>query len=209
MVMANKKDYDYFVELEKMCNYSYEAAVFVKRTLSNFDAKALKQSMIDVHEIEHSADIKNHDMMQRLGKAFITPIEREDIISLARNIDSVTDAVEDILIRAYIFNVKTIKPEAVEFAKLVTECCVALKEVLKEFRNFRKSTALQNTIIEVNRLEGEGDALYARAVRNLYLSSKDPVELLVWTELYSRLEKCCDACEDVAEAVELAVMKNT
>lgn len=119
-----------------------------------------------------------------LMRAFITPIEREDIILLIQEIDDVTDAIEDVLIRTYMFNVAAIREEALEFADVIVRCCEVLKDTLKEFRHFRKSDSIYENIVEINRLEEEGDALYTRAVRKLYLSSTDPIELSVWREIF-------------------------
>ena len=148
-------------------------------------------------------------MMQELSKAFITPLEREDIMQLIQYIDTVTDAIEDVLMRAYMFNVQSIRDEALDFAKLIVKCCDTMKDAMKEFHNFRKSGSIHESIVEINRLEEEGDKLYMKAVRKLYLGSKDPVELMVWREIFDRLEKCCDACEDVANVVESVIMKNS
>ena len=158
---------------------------------------------------EHTADIAKHDMMQELSKAFITPLEREDIMQLIQYIDNVTDAIEDVLIRTYMFNVAAIREEALEFADVIVRCCEVLKDTLKEFRHFRKSDSIYENIVEINRLEEEGDALYTRAGRKLYLSSTDPIELSVWREIFDRMEKCCDACEHVANDVESVMLKNS
>ena len=58
-------------------------------------------------------------------------------------------------------------------------------------------------------MEEEGDALYVNGVKDLYQNCKDPIELMVWTEIYNRLEKCCDKCEHVADDIENIVMKNS
>lgn len=165
--------------------------------------------MEEMHVIEHNADISKHDTMSELMRAFITPIEREDIILLIQEIDDVTDAIEDVLIRTYMFNVAAIREEALEFADVIVRCCEVLKDTLKEFRHFRKSDSIYENIVEINRLEEEGDALYTRAVRKLYLSSTDPIELSVWREIFDRMEKCCDACEHVANDVESVMLKNS
>jgi uncharacterized protein Yka (UPF0111/DUF47 family) len=96
-----------------------------------------------------------------------------------------------------------------EFVQLITKSCNSLKVVLEEFPHFKKSSTLKEKIVEVNDLEEDGDRLYHSTVHNLYANSKDPVELLVWTEIYDLLEKCCDACEDIADTVESIVMKNS
>jgi uncharacterized protein Yka (UPF0111/DUF47 family) len=84
-----------------------------------------------------------------------------------------------------------------------------MDEALEEFKNFKSSKKLRDKIIEINRLEEDGDALYVDSMRNLYHTSKDPIELMCWTEVLHRLEKCCDNCEDVANIIESIVMKNS
>lgn len=207
--MARKNDFDYFDMFARAVDFSHQAATMLESVLKNFDVDTLPEKMKELHIIEHTADIAKHDMMQELSHAFITPLEREDIMALIQAIDDVTDATEDVLMRMYMFNVLSVREDAIEFTGLIVKCCNAMKDTMKEFRNFRKSGSIHENIVEINRLEEDGDQLYMKSVRKLYLSSKDPVELMVWREIYDRLEKCCDACEDVANVVESVIMKNT
>ena len=140
---------------------------------------------------------------------FRSPIEREDIMQLATSIDDLTDAIEDVLLRLYMFNIQTIRSDAVEFVGVIARCCTALKDAVDEFRDFRKSETLRDKIIEINRLEEDGDALYTAAMHRLYAEEKDAVSVVAWTTLYDRLEKCCDRCEDIADAIESVVLKNS
>jgi hypothetical protein len=175
----------------------------------NFDPAKLQDDLDKLHLIEHDADEKKHEMMGVLLKAFITPIEREDISLLSQSIDTVTDRIEDVLIRVYINNVQFIRPEAIEFTKVIIRCCQALKEVMEEFADFKKSKTLHKLIIEINALEEEGDRLYIKSMRKLHTEVTDPLEVIAWREIYDYLEKCCDACEHVADAVESVIMKNS
>ena len=207
--MAKKSDNYYFENFIQCVECGCQAAMMLEENLANFDVNRLSENLDELHKIEHDADKKKHEMMGVLVKAFITPIEREDIILLIQEIDDVTDAIEDVLIRTYMFNVAAIREEALEFADVIVRCCEVLKDTLKEFRHFRKSDSIYENIVEINRLEEEGDALYTRAVRKLYLSSTDPIELSVWREIFDRMEKCCDACEHVANDVESVMLKNS
>jgi uncharacterized protein Yka (UPF0111/DUF47 family) len=148
-------------------------------------------------------------VLNRLVKEFLPPIEREDITSLSQKIDDVTDAIEDVLICIDMFNVQNIRPEILKFTEMIVDCCKSMKVALDEFQNFKRSKRLHSEIVEINRLEEEGDTLYINGVRNLYRTTTDPIELMVWTEIFRRLEKCCDACEDVANDIESIVMKNS
>ena len=148
-------------------------------------------------------------MMARLSKEFVTPIDREDIIQLANELDNVTDKIDDILIRMYMYNIVTLRPAAIAFSDVIVRCCNALHKVVSEFPHFHKSTSLIPAIIEVNTVEEEGDNLYIDAVRDLYQTCTNPLEVSVWSELFDRLEECCDACEHVADIMEIIVLKNS
>lgn len=207
--MAKKKNYNYFDKFIELAGYSSKCAEILHETLVNFDPNKMEERLVELHNIEHSGDLAKHELISQLATEFIAPIEREDIVSLSQEIDDITDAIEDVLIKMHMFNVTTIKPEVLEFSDLITKCCNALTIALKEFSNFKKSSTLTNKIIEVNQLEEAGDRLYYSTVRKLYVNSKDPIELLVWTEIYDYLEKCCDACEEAADVLESIVMKNS
>jgi predicted phosphate transport protein (TIGR00153 family) len=207
--MRRKKNYNYFDKFVELVGYSCKCAEILHDTLVNFNPDTIDKKIVELHSIENAGDYANHDVMAHLATEFIAPIEREDIVSLAQQIDDITDAIEDVLIKIHMFNVSSIKSEVLEFTELIAKSCDALKVVLEEFANFKKSSTLNKKIIEVNQLEEVGDRLYYSTVHNLYASSKDPIELLIWTEIYALLEKCCDACEMTANTVESIVMKNS
>ena len=207
--MARKNEYNYFDAFANLSKFSYDLAISLNETLKNFDPNFITGKVTEAHAIEHNADIAKHEIMNRLVKEFLPPIEREDITSLTQEIDDVTDSVEDVLIYIDMFNIQTIRPEILRFTDLIVRCCKAMDEALEEFKNFKGSKKLHDKVIEINRLEEDGDALYVDSMRNLYHTSTDPIELMCWTEILHRLEKCCDNCEDVANVLESIVMKNS
>lgn len=204
-----RKGNNYFEMLAELVDYSCDAANLLQSTLLNFDANEIQKKIDEMHTIEHTADLKKHDMMDKLSKEFITPIERGDIIELAHYIDNVTDAIEDVLARIYMFNIIDIKKEAIEFSNIIIKNCAELKKVMKEFHNFKKSSEIQKLIININNLEEYGDKLYSSSIRNLYITSKDPIELMTWTDTFKYFERCSDAFENVANLVESVIMKNS
>lgn len=207
--MASKKGNDYFEMLSELVDYSCSAANLLHDTLLNFDANEMEKKIEEMHKIEHTADVKKHDMMDKLVKEFITPIERGDIAELAHEIDNVTDAIEDILARIYMFNITSMRQEALDFANVIIKNCNELKGLMREFRNYKKSSEIQKLIVNINGLEEEGDKLYIMSIRNLYTTSKDPIELMTWTDTFKYFERCCDACETAANVVESVIMKNS
>lgn len=207
--MSRKKDSYYFENFVSCVECSTRAAKMLQENLIHFRRENLKEKLDAIHQVEHDADRKKHEMMAVLVQAFITPIEREDIILLSQCLDEVTDKIEDVMIRLYIDNVRDIRPEAIEFATLLIQCCEALSRLMQEFEHFKKSKVLSDYLIRINELEEQGDQLYIRSMRRLHKETDNVIDIITWREIFTYLEKCCDACEHVADAVESVIMKNT
>lgn len=200
--MSKKTDDFYFDNFVASAEIACEAAHVMRDTLTNFSAEGLLEKRIQIHEVEHRGDGKKHEITDVLVKAFITPIEREDILRLSQNIDDVTDSVEDIIIHMYINDVKEIRADSIAFADIIIRCCEAMRDMLKELRNFKKSSTMRSLIIELNRLEEEGDSFYMETMRRLHTEESNPMTVIAWREIYEYFEKSCDACEDVADIVQ-------
>lgn len=207
--MAKKRDDFYFQNFITCAEFSSQAAHLLKDILSDFRPEETKKRLDELHAIEHAADEKKHELNDKLVKAFITPIEREDIASLSQQIDNLTDKIEEVFIRIYINNVSKIRPEALEMLDIVIRCCEEICGLMREFANFRRSKVLKDRIIRINSLEEEADRLYIANMRALHSEEKDVLEIIAWREIYSYLEKCADACEHAADVVEGVVMKNS
>ena len=207
--MAKKQDSFYFDNFVLCAEESCRAAKMLKETLGDFREELLEERLEQMHEIEHSGDAKKHEMLDRLSKEFIPPIEREDIVSLSQNIDNVTDKVEDVMLRVYMNNVHEIEPDALAMADVVIRCCDAVRELLVEFREFKKSKKIKDLVIRINDFEEEADKLFMNSMRKLYAASEDPIRIIAWRDIYIYLERCADACEHVADVVESVIMKNS
>ncbi len=204
-----EKQIDYFDAFIEQAQYACDAADIIVNLFVSFDKFDIPDTVNRLHSVETAGDAVKKKLTEALAKEFLPPIEREDILTLANELDNVTDNVEDILRNIYMYNVSSIKPEALEFVGVVHEICSATRDMIEAFKSFKKSEKLHPLVVEVNRLEEKGDEIYTRAIRNLYSSVSDPRELLGWTRIYSIIESCCDCCEHVADAVELTAMKNT
>lgn len=207
--MARKEQFNYFDCFVRMAEYSSAAANLLMNLLKEFSPDNLSAKIVEMHEIEHSADLLKHELLERLAREFIAPIEREDIVTLSQEIDNVTDSIEDVLLRMYMFRVQALRDEVFQFTELIVKCCTAQEKMMQEFKHFRKSNVIKDYIVEINRLEEVGDRLYSEAMYNLFEPGTDPVIIMTLTEVFDHLEHCCDACEDAADIVEGVIMKNS
>ncbi len=207
--MSKKQDSYYFDNFIACTDLACQAAHLLGKAIENFSPDSLPAQLEEIHRTEHAADMKKHELLNTLAKAFITPLEREDIMLLSQNIDEVTDKLEDVLIRIYYTHIQTIRPDVIPMAQVVTRCCESLLELMKEFPNFKRSKKLGEQIIRINSLEEEADRLYIDNMYRLHAESKNPIEIISWHEIYIYLERCADACEHVADVVGSVIMKNS
>lgn len=207
--MKKKEEYSYFDEFVNNSKYVVESAEILKRTLKNYDQEKLEQSIKKVHGLENEADRALHKMRNYLIKDFLPPIDREDIVLIGHRLDDLEDGIDEMLINFNILNITSVREDAIEFAELLIECVMSVKDALENFKNFKKADIVKEKSIAINVLEEKADRLYERAMKNLYKEEKDPIEIIKWTTIYNCLENSTDACEKLGDSLEDVVMKNS
>lgn len=204
-----KGDKFYFENFLQSTALSKKAADYLVECLENYNPDEIDRMLTEMHEIEHSADIKRHQMGDALARAFVTPVDREDLDLLSHTLDDVTDKIEDVVQKLYINNITVINPAAVMFAKNIIKACEVLEEIMAEFENFKKSKRIQELIIKLNDIEEDCDKLYLTSMRELMKGKEDVLVTISWREIFDCFESCIDSCEKVSESVGSVIMKNT
>lgn len=207
--MAAKTDKFYFENFVEAADCACKAAEYLVECLSHYHPDNIEEMLHKVHLFEHMGDEKKHEMSAALAKAFVTPVDREDLALISQCIDDVSDGVEEVLQGLYVYRIQTVPEAAAEFGRNIAACCSLMKEMLAEFVNFKRPAKLHEMVIELNHLEEECDKLYLAANRRLTESSADVLEIVSWRDIYNKMENCADACEHVGDCVETVVMKNT
>ena len=204
---SKREAVNYFNQLVQLGEIACRAATMLIELLSDYQDILVAISRI--HKIEKEADEVVHEFISALSKAFITPIEREDLMELVRSLDDVVDGIDSVAIDFYIHNITKIEPDVIEFSHLLLKSCESMKKTMEEFKDFKKSKVINSYLIEINDFEEIGDKLYQDAMRKLFTSDKDPVEIVRWRQIFEGMETCYDACENVADVIEGVILKNT
>ncbi len=166
----------------------------------------LSRAAVRIQQLEQEGDEIIHDTFTRLNQTFITPLDPEDIHSIASRLDDVLDGIEDAAYRMVAYRLEPIPPVAVELCSVVHDSALSLA---KAFEKLNKDEKLLDDCIEVNRLEDYADLLVRRAVAELFEQEKDPIALIKKKEIYEFLEDTTDRCEDVADVLQNVVVKNS
>lgn len=208
-----KKDVNYFEMMKKAMGQACDISDHLLKIVENFNQEPGIQNLHDkldeIHEIEHNGDKIHDEIVFELNRAFITPIDREDILSVAHEIDKITDNIENVAFRLWMFNIKRLRPEMKQFVELMRKSCQKAMEVLDEFENFKKSKTVSALIQQLYTYEYEGDILYRKAVKDLFTEETNSIEIQKWRELYHDMETCFDTCKEMARSVENAIVKNS
>ncbi|MDR1712543.1 MAG: DUF47 family protein [Coriobacteriales bacterium] len=204
-----KEKFDYFDALVNQVNYSCQEARMLVDAFRDFQRDRLPEQLAAMHELENAADEQTHALFTHLAREFITPIDREDIIEMAHRLDDIADYIEDVLQQIYMFDVHELYEQALPMAVLIERAATALHGALQEFRNFKKGEMAEH-IIAVNNFEEEADKLYIESIHDLYQNHVDnPVHILKWSNIFLRMERCVDACENVADMMGTIIVKNS
>lgn len=208
--MGKNRKLDYFDAFEKQAEAAVAEAELLIKTIDDFaDLEAVRKHMERAHDLENEADQYIHATYKHLAHDFITPIDREDIIAMAQNLDNIVDYIEDVVRCFYMYDIHEMHDDAREFARLIKKSCKALHKAMGDFRDFKKSKTFKQLIIDVNANEEEADQLYLRVTRTLYTKGRDDaLRVIVWSQVFDRMEKCCDACEHAADTMSTIMLKN-
>ena len=203
----NKSNY-YFDSFPKLAHFSTRCGELILEFIKNFDPNKLEETKTNVHLIEHEADEVKHAVTAKLLTEFMTPIDREDISELLKLIDDVTDAIEEISLKLFIYNYTELPPNTVEFIEATVECMKRMEECLKHFPYYLDKEVFTPYVTEVIKLEEHSDDLYIENMRNLYLHETDGFKRHKAEAMYTLLEDVSDRCREVCRFVQNIALKN-
>jgi predicted phosphate transport protein (TIGR00153 family) len=159
----------------------------------------------EIKEVEHKCDFITHEVIQRLHRTFVTPLDREDIHTLARTLDDVMDAIDASAAVVRLYQIERVRPDARELAHLVA---ISAEQVVIAMKALERRHGVAEPAVEINRLENEADRAHQNAVRRLFEEEQNPVTIIKWKEILDFLEAATDRCEDVANVLEGVVVKH-
>lgn len=162
-----------------------------------------------IEEIEHECDEVVHLTKELLHKTFITPLDRDDIQRLISGIDNVMDYIHATVQRLILFEIKEVHPILKDTVKVLNLSLAEVQKIILSLKNIKSnSDEIQRSIVEIHRLENEGDGLLRASLANLFKEHTDALYVLKWKEIFETLEAAIDECEDIADVVQEIMIEN-
>ena len=202
--LKKKEDvfYTLFIEYARKIEIAGEKFLDLIEHYENVEEKVEK-----IKVLETECDMYAHDILNKLNVAFITPFDREDIYNVTKQMDDIVDCIEEASNRFVVFDVKEIRKESLLMANLILQSTRELVVLFENLPDLKKNDLVKTQIIEVNRLENEGDVIYREALMKLFREDINPIELIKWKHIFEQIENSLDSCENVANIIEGVVMK--
>jgi hypothetical protein len=170
------------------------------RSFDNPDKMAKK-----IRETEHKGDEISHDIGRRLESTFVTPFDREEIHALISGLDDILDLIEEVADTFVLYRIESPTKTSIKQASLVDQACETIHLALSNLRGFKD---MDRYIVEIHRLENEGDKLARSAIAGLFDDGTKTIDVLKWKDVYSLLEDTIDKTEDVADMIERIIIKH-
>jgi len=159
----------------------------------------------EIRQREHEGDEITHQIMRALNTTFVTPFDREDIHRLASGVDDILDGIEAVADLLVLHRIEQPLPEMSHQAEILAKSCDQGYQAMAGLRRF---TGLDQYLVEINRLENEGDRVYRQTVARLFSGDYKAMDVLKWKDIVDQMEAAIDGCEDVANTIESIVLKH-
>ncbi|MBV9958946.1 MAG: DUF47 domain-containing protein [Acidobacteria bacterium] len=199
------KEEQYFSLFSQMTSHIYDAAGALVEMMNdkngNYEEHAKR-----IKGIEHACDELTHSIATRLNKSFITPFDREDIYMLSGALDDIVDLIDSAARALVMYNVSQSTTYARGFADVIQSMAVQLHEMVSMLS---RPSGLTPRLVELHRLENEGDDLYHAAIEELFKQETDALTVIKWKDIYEKLEAAVDRCENVSNIIESVIIKHT
>jgi predicted phosphate transport protein (TIGR00153 family) len=199
------KQCNFFDLFEEQVSHAVEAARFFQEVVAQDRVSA--EMLSQMARIEHEGDSAAHTIIERLNKTFITPFDREDIHALAKELDDITDMIHNIVRRLRVYDIVGVDKNLVEFAAVIAQSVQAVARAVGGLRHIKNVRVVFDACVEVNRLENVGDVMRDRMLTELFTTTKDPIMVLKWKDIYQDAETVLDVCEDVVHVVDSIMVK--
>jgi predicted phosphate transport protein (TIGR00153 family) len=180
------------------------AAAMLEEMLEAWPEKAELAREILIAEQE--GDRITHDIIHKLYATFVTPIDREDILALASGLDDILDFTEEVADFLGLYRIEAPMDQAIELAKVLHQ---AARQVAEALPRLRSQEDVSHYVVEIHRLENDGDRIERQALASLFERAVDPMVVIRWKDIFERLEQAVDATENVANTLQGIVLKNS
>jgi predicted phosphate transport protein (TIGR00153 family) len=199
-------DGDFFDWFEEAASITHQAAQGLRDLC--YDYQNPQEAVTRLHDFEHKGDAIGHLIYNQLNNSFVTPLDREDIISLYSSIDDITDLVHSAADLMVTYKVETIPLIAQQLADCIVASTEEINKALPHLRKRGELKQINDSVIIIHSLENKADELLRQGLRELFDQPENILQIIKWRDIYDEMEQATDNAEDVADVLRGLVIKH-
>ena len=173
------------------------------------DLTKAKEWSFSIKTNEHRSDSLMQEIAEKLNQSFITPIDREDIYTLASQIDDIMDYIDELSVRFSLYNITEITKDAEDFINNLINITQAVVNLVACVANLKDKNAIDAAAKDIDKYENIADTIYYNAVATLFKENTNPIDILRWEKIYSGFENATNKCKEVANLIHTIIIKHT
>jgi len=206
MIGVKAKEEKFYILFQEAAETVFQGALLLKEAVK--DHTVVNDTMTKITEVEHRGDQITRTIIDHLNQTFITPLDREDIYTLAQELDDILDYIEGTIERMMLYKTGKPSPDVIDLVDILVEAVTEIQKAVASLRSLRNDGAgVLRTCQDINLLETKGDHLYRAGVARLFEEVTDPIEIIKWKEIFEHVETALDHCEDVSDVLKGVVLK--
>ena len=198
------KEFGFFDMLNSMSGIITEAAKVFQALVEDPSKRDVLSHQLK--ELEHQADAVAHTTIEMLHKAFITPLDRDDIFELIKGLDCIIDLMDACGQRMFLYDIGESPLELKKMAEVTLRATQYVQIAMKGLANLKNMQAIRQACISINQAENEADQILRTALAHLLTHEPDLRKVIKLKEIFEFTESVTDRCEDVASLVEGILM---
>ena len=196
--------------LDKDTAHLARAAALFSEIAQSESMEDRRAKVAQLKALEHDGDLITKEIFAALNSTFITPLDREDIRSLAVDLDDILDYLEGVAQYLVLFEIADSPAPLRQFAQILAAMVDEIHTATGMIWDMANEKKINEAVVRISQLENEADTLYFNVIADLFKSGqgKDPILILKWKEIYQGLEDACDECKDFTHSLSNVVVKN-
>lgn len=201
------KRIDFFKRFDELAIIIQDSGKLIKKL--RIHSLTFQRDEKEARRLEEKADSICHELFREINLTFITPIDREDIYTLAVSLDDMIDLIENLVSNIHTFSVKKEEKDFKAFIILISEACQNVTLLVKNLKHKGKEIQrMRELIVKINKIENSGDVLIRKAFVSLFSNGKNPVEIIKWKDIFTTMEAILDESEKIAHHIDEIIIKN-
>ncbi|MGI4021070.1 MAG: DUF47 domain-containing protein [Janthinobacterium lividum] len=197
----------FFPLFDKAAENVVTMAKLLQSALNDPDSINTKDLYHKIDRLENIGDDITHEINIEISKNYITPFDREDIMSLTSSIDDVADYIHESANRMFLYDLRDFIPPIQTLSDLILQASLDMQALIHELKDIKNVQKIEDYCKSIYATETKADQVYNQAIANLFDNEKDPIKMIKFQEILLGLETATDMCKDFVKSVESIMVK--